>query len=148
MVAQAGEEILRQVEAEYPALLFKQQLTTYVEKIYGIISDNLRKENFPSWIMSSGMVQTFTTDSERRVRLTVSARRRGGRHATCSEQQTVEEPYKEVAELHLDVQDIGADDAEVIQIVNSLLNKQYFTPDGIPLARGRCKELDRVSETF
>ncbi|CAI8603325.1 unnamed protein product [Vicia faba] len=104
--------------------------------------------------MSSGMVQTFTTDSERRVRLTVSARRRGGRHATCSEQQTVEEPYKEVAELHLDVQDIGADDAEissngkkmkeiqsqllqVIQIVNSLLNKQYFTPDGIPLARGR-----------
>ncbi|KAL7169269.1 hypothetical protein ACSBR2_034334 [Camellia fascicularis] len=29
-----------QVEAKYPALLFKQQRTTYVEKIYGIVQDN------------------------------------------------------------------------------------------------------------
>ncbi|KAI9092759.1 hypothetical protein K1719_027556 [Acacia pycnantha] len=29
--------IIRKVEAKYPALLFKQQLTAYVEKIYGII---------------------------------------------------------------------------------------------------------------
>ncbi|KAJ7299588.1 hypothetical protein O6H91_Y199500 [Diphasiastrum complanatum] len=40
-------EILRQVEAKYPALLFKQQLTAYVEKIYGIIRDNLKKEISP-----------------------------------------------------------------------------------------------------
>ncbi|KAG8372794.1 hypothetical protein BUALT_Bualt12G0104000 [Buddleja alternifolia] len=33
-----------QVEARYPALLFKQQLTAYVEKIYGIIRDNTKKE--------------------------------------------------------------------------------------------------------
>ncbi|KAA8548908.1 hypothetical protein F0562_000592 [Nyssa sinensis] len=33
-----------QVEAKYPALLFKQQLTAYVEKIYGIIRDNLKKD--------------------------------------------------------------------------------------------------------
>ncbi|KAK4388060.1 Myosin-8 [Sesamum angolense] len=33
-----------QVEAKYPALLFKEQLTAYVEKIYGIIRDNLKKE--------------------------------------------------------------------------------------------------------
>lgn len=39
------------------------------------------------------MLQTFTTDNERRVRSTASACRRGGRHATSSEQQTVEEPY-------------------------------------------------------
>ncbi|KAL7253764.1 hypothetical protein ACSBR1_008165 [Camellia fascicularis] len=32
-----------QVEAKYPALLFKQQLTTYVEKIYGIVRDNSKK---------------------------------------------------------------------------------------------------------
>ncbi|XP_062212403.1 myosin-12-like [Phragmites australis] len=32
------------VEAKYPALRFKQQLTAYVEKIYGIIRDNLKKE--------------------------------------------------------------------------------------------------------
>ncbi|KAL3531251.1 hypothetical protein ACH5RR_010573 [Cinchona calisaya] len=40
-------DILRQVEAKYPALLFKQQLTAYVEKIYGIIRDNLKKEISP-----------------------------------------------------------------------------------------------------
>nr|XP_027095305.1 myosin-9-like isoform X2 [Coffea arabica] len=40
-------DILRQVEAKYPALLFKQQLTAYVEKIYGMIRDNLKKEISP-----------------------------------------------------------------------------------------------------
>lgn len=38
---------IRQVEAKYPALLFKQQLTAYVEKIYGMIRDNLKKEISP-----------------------------------------------------------------------------------------------------
>ncbi|KAI5680025.1 hypothetical protein M9H77_01252 [Catharanthus roseus] len=42
--AAAALEVVRQVEAKYPALLFKQQLTAYVEKIYGIIRDNLKKE--------------------------------------------------------------------------------------------------------
>ncbi|GAV57235.1 Myosin_head domain-containing protein/IQ domain-containing protein/DIL domain-containing protein [Cephalotus follicularis] len=39
--------VVRQVEAKYPALLFKQQLTAYVETIYGIIRDNLKKELSP-----------------------------------------------------------------------------------------------------
>ncbi|KAK9931325.1 hypothetical protein M0R45_018603 [Rubus argutus] len=39
-----ASDLVRQVEAKYPALLFKQQLTAYVEKIYGIIRDNLKKE--------------------------------------------------------------------------------------------------------
>ncbi|GMP90505.1 hypothetical protein CsSME_00041604 [Camellia sinensis var. sinensis] len=39
-----AHDTVRQVEAKYPALLFKQQLTAYVEKIYGIIRDNLKKE--------------------------------------------------------------------------------------------------------
>ncbi|KAK4432847.1 Myosin-17 [Sesamum alatum] len=38
---------LRQVEAKYPALLFKQQLTALLEKIYGLIRDNLKKEIAP-----------------------------------------------------------------------------------------------------
>lgn len=38
-----GIDTLRQVEAKHPALLFKQQLTAYVEKIYGMIRDNLKK---------------------------------------------------------------------------------------------------------
>ncbi|GMH02537.1 hypothetical protein Nepgr_004376 [Nepenthes gracilis] len=44
LAAAAAIEAVRQVEAKYPALLFKQQLTAYVEKIYGIIRDNLKKE--------------------------------------------------------------------------------------------------------
>lgn len=35
------------VEAKYPAIRFKQQLTAYVEKIYGTIRDNLKKEISP-----------------------------------------------------------------------------------------------------
>ncbi|KAL4297253.1 hypothetical protein GQ457_12G001630 [Hibiscus cannabinus] len=42
---QAG--IVSQIEAKYPALLFKQQLSAYVEKIYGIIRDNLKRELAP-----------------------------------------------------------------------------------------------------
>ncbi|XXG90609.1 hypothetical protein AAC387_Pa12g2336 [Persea americana] len=38
------QDVVRQVEAKYPALLFKQQLTAYVEKMYGIIRDNLKKD--------------------------------------------------------------------------------------------------------
>ncbi|XP_018629557.1 myosin-6 isoform X4 [Nicotiana tomentosiformis] len=40
----AAAQVVCQVEAKYPAMLFKQQLTAYVEKIYGIIRDNLKKE--------------------------------------------------------------------------------------------------------
>ncbi|CAL9116696.1 unnamed protein product [Musa acuminata var. zebrina] len=43
-LAADGLDVVRQVEAKYPALLFKQQLTAYVEKIYGIIRDNVKKD--------------------------------------------------------------------------------------------------------
>ncbi|ONK66463.1 uncharacterized protein A4U43_C06F8340 [Asparagus officinalis] len=43
----SGLNDLRQVEAKYPALLFKQQLTAFLEKIYGMIRDNLKKEISP-----------------------------------------------------------------------------------------------------
>uniref|UniRef100_J3L1D6 Dilute domain-containing protein n=2 Tax=Oryza brachyantha TaxID=4533 RepID=J3L1D6_ORYBR len=36
-----------QVEAKYPALAFKQQLTALLEKVYGIIRHNLKKELSP-----------------------------------------------------------------------------------------------------
>lgn len=39
-----GLDGVSQVEAKHPALLFMQQLTAYVEKIYGIIRDNMKKE--------------------------------------------------------------------------------------------------------
>ncbi|OVA08348.1 IQ motif [Macleaya cordata] len=41
------EESISHVEATYPAILFKQQLTAYVEKIFGLIRDNLKKEIAP-----------------------------------------------------------------------------------------------------
>mmetsp|Transcript_13678 Transcript_13678/g.18752 ORF Transcript_13678/g.18752 Transcript_13678/m.18752 type:complete len:1592 (+) Transcript_13678:330-5105(+) len=35
---------VKQIDAKYPALLFKQQLTAFVEKIYGMVRDNVKKE--------------------------------------------------------------------------------------------------------
>ncbi|KZV15259.1 myosin-6-like [Dorcoceras hygrometricum] len=40
----SGLDGICQVEAKYPALLFKEQLTAYVEKIYGIIRENSKRE--------------------------------------------------------------------------------------------------------
>ncbi|KAI9078793.1 hypothetical protein K1719_039251 [Acacia pycnantha] len=40
-------DTIRHVDAKYSALLFKQQLTAYVEKIYGIVRDNLKKDLSP-----------------------------------------------------------------------------------------------------
>ncbi|CAO2831955.1 unnamed protein product [Amaranthus hypochondriacus] len=40
-------DIVRPVEAKQPALLFKQQLTAYVEMIFGIIKDNFKEELSP-----------------------------------------------------------------------------------------------------
>jgi len=42
----AGLDSVCQVEVKYPTLLFNQQLTTYMENIYGIIHDNIMKEIF------------------------------------------------------------------------------------------------------
>uniref|UniRef100_A0ACD5VZ28 Uncharacterized protein n=1 Tax=Avena sativa TaxID=4498 RepID=A0ACD5VZ28_AVESA len=38
---------ISQVEAKYPALAFKQQLTALLEKVYGVIRHNLKKELSP-----------------------------------------------------------------------------------------------------
>lgn len=40
----AALAVVRPVEAKYPALLFKQQLAAYVEKMFGMVRDNLKKE--------------------------------------------------------------------------------------------------------
>ncbi|MCD7461877.1 hypothetical protein HAX54_047319 [Datura stramonium] len=41
------EDGVSHMEARYPAVLFKQQLTACVEKIFGLIRDNLKKEISP-----------------------------------------------------------------------------------------------------
>ncbi|TVU35329.1 hypothetical protein EJB05_17214 [Eragrostis curvula] len=45
--AAVGSSGLAQVEAKYPALLFKQQLVDLIEKVYGMISDSVKKELNP-----------------------------------------------------------------------------------------------------
>ncbi|CAH1440348.1 unnamed protein product [Lactuca virosa] len=42
--AEAALNVVQQVEAKYPAYAFVQKLTIFVEKMYGIICDNLKKE--------------------------------------------------------------------------------------------------------
>ncbi|VYS44998.1 unnamed protein product [Arabidopsis thaliana] len=37
-------DVVKQVDARYPALLFKQQLTAYVETMYGVIRENVKRE--------------------------------------------------------------------------------------------------------
>jgi myosin V len=37
-------DLVRQIEAKYPAFLFKQQLSAFVEGLYGMICDNLKKD--------------------------------------------------------------------------------------------------------
>eukprot|EP00967_Tisochrysis_lutea_P106598 scaffold163589_cov18-Tisochrysis_lutea.AAC.1 len=37
----------KQVEAKYPALLFKQQLDAFVQKIFPMIRDNVKKQISP-----------------------------------------------------------------------------------------------------
>ena len=39
--------MLWQVEAKYPALLFKQQLDAFVQKIFPMLRDNVKKEITP-----------------------------------------------------------------------------------------------------
>ncbi|KAH9321117.1 hypothetical protein KI387_015756, partial [Taxus chinensis] len=47
-LASSGDRMsTRQVDAKYPALLFKQQLTAALEKVYGLIRDNIKRELTP-----------------------------------------------------------------------------------------------------
>lgn len=43
-LAISGLDTVRQVEAKQPALLFKLQLSAYVEKMYGIVRDNWKRD--------------------------------------------------------------------------------------------------------
>ncbi|KAJ8451192.1 hypothetical protein Cgig2_013964 [Carnegiea gigantea] len=62
-------DIVRPVEARYPALLFKQQLAAYVEKIFGIIKDNLKKELSP---LLSSCIQAPRTEQGAALRRSLS----------------------------------------------------------------------------
>jgi len=60
---------LRQVEAKYPALLFKQQLTAFLEKIYGMIRDNLKKEISPLLGLCIQVICHFLGSSREEIKI-------------------------------------------------------------------------------
>uniref|UniRef100_A0A0A9CEE0 Dilute domain-containing protein n=1 Tax=Arundo donax TaxID=35708 RepID=A0A0A9CEE0_ARUDO len=51
--------LVSQVEAKYPAIAFKQQLTALLEKVYGIIRHNLKKELSPLLSLCIQAPRTF-----------------------------------------------------------------------------------------
>ena len=54
-----------QVEAKYPALLFKQQLDAFVQKIFPMLRDNVKKEITPQLAACIHAPRTATTRSRR-----------------------------------------------------------------------------------
>ena len=55
----------RQVEAKYPALLFKQQLDAFVQKIFPMLRDNVKKEVTPQLAACIHAPRAATTRSRR-----------------------------------------------------------------------------------
>ena len=54
-----------QVEAKYPALLFKQQLDAFVQKIFPMLRDNVKKEINPQLAACIHAPRSATTRSRR-----------------------------------------------------------------------------------
>ena len=54
-----------QVEAKYPALLFKQQLDAFVQKIFPMLRDNVKKEITPQLASCIHAPRAATTRSRR-----------------------------------------------------------------------------------
>ncbi len=54
-----------QVEAKYPALLFKQQLDAFVQKIFPMLRDNVKKEITPQLAACIHAPRAVTTRSRR-----------------------------------------------------------------------------------
>ena len=57
--------IVVQVEAKYPALLFKQQLDAFVQKIFPMLRDNVKKEITPQLAACIHAPRAVTTRSRR-----------------------------------------------------------------------------------
>ncbi|KAM7485326.1 hypothetical protein LguiA_001335 [Lonicera macranthoides] len=72
-------DFVRNVEAKYPAMLFKQQLTAYVEKIATIIRDNLKKE-------LSELMSSYIKREERKQTDNID-RRKGGRRRLLEKEE-------------------------------------------------------------
>ncbi|CAL8460835.1 g366 [Coccomyxa elongata] len=60
-----GAGNFRQVEAKYPALLFKQQLDAFVQKIFPMLRDNVKKEITPQLAACIHAPRAVTTRSRR-----------------------------------------------------------------------------------
>nr|AAM14807.1 putative myosin heavy chain [Arabidopsis thaliana] len=59
--ASLSGDVVQQVDARYPALLFKQQLTAYIETIYGIFQENVKRKLAP--VLSSCIQENSPTET-------------------------------------------------------------------------------------
>ncbi|CAA0374310.1 unnamed protein product [Arabidopsis thaliana] len=82
--ASLSGDVVQQVDARYPALLFKQQLTAYIETIYGIFQENVKRELAP---VLSSCIQGLKDSSHEFSAETLSAE--------SSEQNSPEKPSEE-----------------------------------------------------
>ncbi|XP_058095055.1 myosin-8-like isoform X3 [Magnolia sinica] len=80
--------VIRQVDAKYPASLFKQQLTAYVEKIFGIIRDQLKTTLTPL------LTQCVQAPKASRASMLKESGESSGNHAPSSHWQIVIENLK------------------------------------------------------
>ncbi|KAK1289386.1 hypothetical protein QJS10_CPB18g01808 [Acorus calamus] len=83
LIVDGLDNTVHQVEPKYPALLFKQQLTAYVEKIYGIIRDNLKKD------LTTSLAQCIQAPSKSRSSMLRSSGRSFGQQMTTSPWQSI-----------------------------------------------------------
>ncbi|GAU25031.1 hypothetical protein TSUD_155050 [Trifolium subterraneum] len=91
-----------------------------------------------------GMVRTFTTDGEGRVRSTASARRRGSTQASSSDLGLLETPHQEADEpCFNDVQDIRVNDAEVDGYPGGPIDTTVFKTYGDHVAGRLWNGVDR-----
>ncbi|KAJ4907183.1 Myosin-10 [Raphanus sativus] len=68
--ASLSGDVVQQVDAKVPALLFKQQLTAYVETIYGIVQENVKRELEP---VLSSCIQGLKDSSREQPEENISA---------------------------------------------------------------------------
>ncbi|EFH57530.1 hypothetical protein ARALYDRAFT_321053 [Arabidopsis lyrata subsp. lyrata] len=99
--ASLSGDVVQQVDARYPALLFKQQLTAYIETIYGIFQENVKRELAP---VLSSCIQGLKESSHESSAETLSAE--------LSEQNSPENPSEENPPAKLSEQNSSAKPSE------------------------------------
>ncbi|XP_024016781.1 myosin-10 [Eutrema salsugineum] len=127
--ASLSGDVVQQVDARYPALLFKQQLTAYVETIYGIVQENVRRELEP---VLSSCIKGLKDDSshESSAESLPAESSAESLPAESSEPNSPEKPSEEIPPEKMSEDNSPAKPAEDIP----QLNLSEENPQGTPSA--------------